>query len=148
LTARPLQGVDVFTSFGYTHARFGDNTASSGVDVSGNHVPFTPDYTFAVGAQVTHDLTARLALYGRGELAATGSFHYDDTNLAAQDAYSLVNLRGGIRASRIFGEAWVRNAFDTRYVPVAFAYPGLAPSGFVGEPGRPRTFGISVGVTF
>jgi hypothetical protein len=33
-------------------------------------------------------------------------------------------------------------------VPLAFAYPGLAPSGFVGEPGRPRTFGVSVGVGF
>jgi outer membrane receptor protein involved in Fe transport len=43
---------------------------------------------------------------------------------------------------------WVRNAFDTRYVPVAFAYPGLAPSGFVGEMGAPRTFGIRAGVNF
>ena len=50
---------------------------------------------------------------------------------------------------RAFGEVWVRNAFDTRYVPVAFPYnPGLAPSGFIGEIGAPRTFGIRAGVTF
>jgi iron complex outermembrane receptor protein len=148
LFARPTRGVDVFTAFGYTHARFGDGTTSSGADVSGNNVPFTPDFTFVVGAQVTRDLTSHLALYGRGELTASGGFHYDDTNTAAQDAYTLVNFRGGIRSGRVFAEAWVRNAFDTRYVPVAFAYPGLAPSGFVGEPGRPRTFGLSAGVTF
>ena len=146
--ARPRQGLDLFSSFGYNRARFGDDTTSSGVDVSGNAIPFTPDYTFAIGAQVTHDLTSRVALYGRGEWSASGAFHYDDTNLASQDAYSLANLRGGLRSGRVFAEAWVRNAFDTRYVPVAFAYPGLAPSGFVGEPGRPRTFGISAGVTF
>jgi len=42
----------------------------------------------------------------------------------------------------------VRNAFDTRYVPVAFPYPGFTASGFIGEMGRPRTFGVSAGVTF
>jgi len=36
----------------------------------------------------------------------------------------------------------------TRYIPVAFAYPGLAPSGFLGENGNPRTFGVSLGVGF
>jgi outer membrane receptor protein involved in Fe transport len=42
----------------------------------------------------------------------------------------------------------VRNAFNTHYVPVAFAYGALAPSGFVGESGRPRTAGVTVGVSF
>jgi hypothetical protein len=32
-------------------------------------------------------------------------------------------------------------------VPVAFAFPG-APSGFLGESGRPRTFGVTAGVRF
>jgi hypothetical protein len=31
---------------------------------------------------------------------------------------------------------------------VAFAYGPLAPSGFIGEMGRPRTFGLNAGVTF
>ena len=148
LMARPTRGLDLFSSFGYTHARFGDDTTSSNLDVSNNALPFTPDFTFSLGAQMTHDITAQFALYGRGELSASGKFHYDDANTAAQDAYSLVNVRAGVRSRLVFVEAWVRNAFDTRYVPLAFAYPGLAPSGFVGEPGRPRTFGFSAGVTF
>ena len=53
-----------------------------------------------------------------------------------------------MRGRWVFGEVWVRNAFDTRYVPVAFPYQGFAPSGFVGEAGRPRTFGVNLGVTF
>ena len=72
----------------------------------------------------------------------------DDANAAGQDAYSLANLRGGARAKFVFAEAWIRNAFDTHYVPVAFPYGQLAPSGFIGEPGRPRTFGVTAGVTF
>jgi iron complex outermembrane receptor protein len=148
LVARPRGGVDVFASLGYNHARFGDDTASGGRDVSGKRIPFTPAFTFSLGAQLSHDLTPALAVYGRGELATSGEFHYDEANSAAQEAYSLVNLRAGLRGRLLFGEAWVRNAFDTRYVPVALAYPGFAPSGFVGEPGRPRTFGVSVGVSF
>jgi hypothetical protein len=42
----------------------------------------------------------------------------------------------------------IRNAFDTKYIAVAFAYGALAPSGFIGEMGKPRTFGISSGVGF
>ena len=41
----------------------------------------------------------------------------------------------------------MQNAFDTRYVPLAFAFPN-GQSGFLAEPGRPRTFGVSVGVGF
>jgi outer membrane protein assembly factor BamB len=39
-------------------------------------------------------------------------------------------------------------AFDTHYIPLAFPQPGLAPSGFLGENGAPRTFGVRVGATF
>ena len=60
-----------------------------------------------------------------------------------QFAHGLVDGGG-----RLFAEAWIKNAFDTRYVPLAFPYLGFAPSGFIGENGRPRTFGISGGVTF
>ena len=49
----------------------------------------------------------------------------------------------------MFVEAWIRNAFDTQYIPIAFQYDrSLAPSGFIGEMGRPRTFGVNVGVSF
>jgi hypothetical protein len=78
----------------------------------------------------------------------SGAFQYDDLNSAEQEAYSLANFRGGVRGRYVFVEAWIRNAFDTHYIPVAFAYAPFAPSGFIGEMGRPRTFGISGGVTF
>ena len=57
-TPAPAEGLDVFGSFGYTRARFDDGTMSSGVDVSGNELPNTPDYTFTVGAQLSRALTA------------------------------------------------------------------------------------------
>ncbi len=75
-----------------------------------------------------------------------GAFKYDDANLAEQEAYSLVNVRAGVESRYFFAEGWIRNAFDTNYIPVAFAFP--SPSGFLGESGRPRTFGITAGFKF
>ena len=101
-----------------------------------------------MGAQWSRDLASGATVYGRGDIVVYGAFRYDDANSAGQDAYSLTNLRGGVRVGHFLGELWIRNAFDTRYVPIAFAYPGFTPSGFLGEVGRPRTFGVTAGVTF
>lgn len=148
LTAKASEKLDVFGLLGYTHARFGDGSRSSGLDVSGNTLPSTPDITGTIGAQFHHPLTAQMQLHVRGEVAFVGSYLYDDANTASQDAYALATFRGGVRRGPLSVEAWIRNAFDARYIPVAFAYPGLAPSGFVGEMGHPRTFGISLGARF
>lgn len=148
LNARPHAGLDLFGSLGYTNARFSSGSISSGLDVSDNKVPNTPDYTATIGAQLSRTLTGAIGVYGRAEAVFYGAFEYDDANTARQDAYSLANFRAGARGKYLFVEGWVRNAFDTHYVPVAFAYGNFAPSGFVGESGRPRTFGVSGGFTF
>ena len=147
VTARPVQMLDVFASFGYTNAHFSDGTTSMGADVSGNALPFTPDYTALLGAQLSRGITSSINGFLRGEAVLSGAFQYDEGNTRGQEAYSLVNVRAGARSRYLFGEVFVRNAFQTRYVPIAIPYQ-FAQSGFVGEMGRPRTFGVSVGVTF
>ena len=86
-------------------------------------------------------------IFGRGEVAVHGAFLYDEANTQGQDAYSLANFRAGVRVGILTVEGWVRNAFDTEYIPIGFVYQ-FAPSGFIGEMGLPRTFGITTGVSF
>lgn len=148
INARPHRYIDLFATFGLTNARFGDNTLSGGVNVSDKKLPSAPDYTVTVGAQVTKDLTSNLAFYSRGEVWVNGGFEYDDANTARQEAFSLTNARAGLRWRYAFLEGWIKNAFDTRYIPIAFAYGNFAPSGFVGEMGPPRRVGVTLGVTF
>jgi iron complex outermembrane recepter protein len=148
LNARVHPNVDVFGGIGYTKAEFKDDSISAGLPVGGNTVPNTPDYTASLGVQLSRDLSQGATLYGRAEATFSGAFEYDDLNTERQDAYSLANFRAGVRGRLVFVEGWIRNAFDTKYIPVAFAYGALAPSGFIGEMGRPRTFGISAGVGF
>jgi iron complex outermembrane receptor protein len=147
VNARPMQRLDIFASFGYTNASFADGTTAMGVDVSGNTLPFTPDYTALFGAQWSPAITASINGFLRGEAVLSGAFQYDEANTRGQEAYSLVNFRAGARSRYVFGEVFLRNAFQTRYVPIAIPYQ-FAQSGFIGEMGRPRTFGVSVGVTF
>ena len=148
VSGRAADGLDLFAVVGNTNGRFRDGSVSGGLDVSGNSLPSTPEFTATFGGQYRRVIRGSVAAYARGEIAGVGSYQYDDANSAGQEAYSLTNLRGGVQKGPLFVEAWVRNAFDARYVPIAFAYPGLAPSGFVGEPGRPRTYGVTLGVQF
>ena len=148
LNARVHQALHLFSAIGTTNARFKDGSRSSGVDVSDNKIPNTPDYTATAGARASHLIRSDTTLYGRAEMTMYGAFKYDDLNMAEQERYSLANVRVGVRGPRVFAEAWVKNAFDTHYIPVAFAFGALAPSGFLGEMGAPRTFGFGAGITF
>jgi iron complex outermembrane receptor protein len=149
VSVRVRPGIDIFSAIGFTDATFSTGSVSNGVNVAGNDIPNTPEYTATFGTQLSRMVGSDHTVYGRGEVVFFGAFVYDDLNRDGQDAYSLTNLRAGIRRGNVFGEAWIRNAFDARYIPVALAFdPQLAPSGFLGESGAPRTFGIIAGVTF
>jgi outer membrane receptor protein involved in Fe transport len=90
-----------------------------------------------------------ITVYGRAETHVHGSFFYDEANSDGQDTYALANFRAGVRVGIVLVEAWMKNAFDTEYIPTALAFDRqLAPSGFIGEMGRPRTFGVNLGVAF
>jgi len=147
LGARAAPGVDLFTAVGYTHARFSAGSVSSGVNVEGNKIPNTPDYTTSAGLQYSHAF-GPATFVGRADAVFYGSFQYNDQNSLAQEAYSLVNFRLAVTSRFLMGELLVRNAFDTKYIPVAFSYPAFAPSGFMGEMGAPRTVSFSAGVRF
>ena len=146
--ARPVQGIELFGGLGVTRARFSEGSFSNGIDVGGNKLSNAPSHTVDAGIQYSRQVWSAASLTLRGEVVRYGDFQYDDANTLGQDAYALANFRAGLRGKRVFGEAWVRNAFDTHYIPLAFPQPGLAPSGFLGENGAPRTFGIRVGTTF
>ena len=147
VAARAAPGLDLFTAIGYTHARFSEGSISSGVNVEGNEIPNTPDYTVSTGVQYSRPV-GPTTIQGRLDAVFYGAFQYNDQNSLGQDAYSLVNLRLGVTARFFLAELLIRNAFDTRYIPFAFPYPNFAPSGFMGELGAPRTVSVGAGFRF
>jgi iron complex outermembrane recepter protein len=156
LTARPLHGWDIFSSVGYDRARFHDGTTSirtdafgmnTTVDVGGNDLIFTPKFTASAGTQYSRDLGPESRVFVRAEITGRGRYFYNAANTESQDAYWLTNLSAGLHTAHWFTEAWVKNAFNTKYVPVAFEFPN-GQSGFLGESGASLTVGLRTGFTF
>ena len=156
LNARLLAGWDLFGGFGYVDARilngatamhtdaFGVNTA---VNVGGRHLIYAPDFTANAGTQYSWRVGRQATLYARAEVDAYGHYFYNPINTGSQSAYTLANFRAGVRGKHWFAEGWVKNAFNTHYVPIALEYPDCI-SGFVGESGAPVTFGLRAGLSF
>ena len=120
LSARPIAGIDVFGGIGMTHARFRDGSVSNGVDVSGNKLANAPSHTADLGVQFSRPVSPEASLTLRADWVRYGDYQDDDANTLGQEAYLIANFRGGVRGKRLFGEGWVRNAFDTLYIPIAF----------------------------
>jgi iron complex outermembrane receptor protein len=149
LRARPWSWCEVFGSAGYVNAEFLSGSQENGVSISGNDLPYTPEFTGQLGVQLTWAPCKQATLYARAEGVVYGNFAYDSSNAAGQDTYSLANFRAGVRGRHWFVEGWVNNAFNTEYAPIALPYStSFAPSGYIAEPGAPLTYGIRGGVEF
>ncbi|HEY1172475.1 MAG TPA: TonB-dependent receptor [Verrucomicrobiae bacterium] len=153
--ARVMPGWDVFAGAGYNEARFlngsYDNNSNAGAiqHIGGNKLPYAPDYTIHGGSQVIVPVSGEVNFFARADVTAYGQFAYDAVNGASQSAYSVTNFRAGFGGKKWSIEGWVRNAFDTDYVPLAFQYGTFgAPSGYVGESGNPVTFGLTAKLRF
>jgi iron complex outermembrane receptor protein len=144
LRGRPHPDVDVFAGLGFTRARFDEGTVLGSLDVSRNPVPNAPQHTYSLGTDIRRKIIDGLTFFGHADAWFNGGFKYDETNTAGQKAYSLVNFRAGVQGSRLRAEFWMKNAANTLYIPIAFAYsPMLAPSGYIGEMGAPRRYGVT-----
>ncbi len=158
---RPVDRLNAYLNLAYTDARYvsfpgapppieQSGGAIQFVDASGGRLPGVSEYALSYGAEY------RLPAGAEGEafLGMDGSLRSDfsssPTPSRAQtvEGYVLTNLRAGYRSGtgwEVLG--WVRNAFDTEYVDFLTAAP--ASTGLiVGQPGDPRTYGVTASVRF
>ncbi len=162
-TAQPVERLNAYVSLAWTDATYLDfpnaplpvelsgGPAGSAlfVDASGGRMPGVSEYALSYGAE--YRLPA-----GSGEAYAgiDGNFRSDFSSSPTPSrvlnvaAYALTNLRAGYRAQagwEVFG--WVRNAFDTDYFEFLTAAPGSTGL-IVGQPGDPRTWGVTASLRF
>jgi iron complex outermembrane receptor protein len=147
VTGRPIEGLDLFGSFGWTDSEFGSYVDPYGEDAKGNRLPFAPETTLHLGAQWAGQVADDVRLRVRGEFAHYGTFYYDAGNREGE-SFGVASFRVGVGGESWRLDAWIRNAFDESYVPVAFQPNPADPSAFVGESGAPRTFGCTLGLRF
>ncbi len=140
--------LSLFGTASWQGTQFRAGSSESGEDISGHTLPYAPDYNITFGVVGNLPLSHRLTLYARADVQFIGAFEYTPQNRSGQEAYTLANVRLGIRGDAWFTEFFVNNAFNTDYVPVAMNYPIFGTPRVIGEAGAPCTFGIRTGIKF
>ena len=122
-------------------------------DISGQELPGISKVAFSYGV----DYTLPTQLFGRagGAYAAfDGSYRSRFSSNPSRsaytniDGYSLANFRLGFHADSGWDlSAWVRNAFNEEYFDFLSTQSGSTGL-VVGQPGDPRTYGVTVRVSF
>ncbi len=122
-------------------------------DISGQWLPGISNWAFSFGGEVNQPVS----LFGKdGEvyLGADANYRSKFSSNASRsiytdiEGYTLANFRLGYRTDDGFNLfAWVRNAFDERYFDILATTPGN--TGLIsGNVGDPRTYGVTLGLSF
>ena len=122
-------------------------------DISGQRLPGVSKWAFSYGAE--YNLPARVGgLDGQLYLGYDGNYRSTFSSNPSPSAYTqikgyaLSNVRAGFKAERSWNVfAWLRNAFDQEYYDV-LALQGGNTGLIVGQPGDPRTYGVTVSRAF
>jgi iron complex outermembrane receptor protein len=121
-------------------------------DISGQWLPGISRWAFSYGAEYNHPATL-FGLAGAVYAGVDGSYRSKFSSNASRsaytdiDGYALVNFRLGFRTEEFDVFGWVRNAFDEEYfeqLAVTSGNTGL----IAGQPGDPRTWGVTVRARF
>ncbi len=122
-------------------------------DISGQRLPGVSKWAFSFGAEANVPVTF-LGQEGEAYLGYDGSYRSNFSSNASPsiytwvDGYALSNFRAGFRTPEGLNlYAWVRNAFDEDY----FELLAVGPSNtglIAGQPGDPRTWGVTLKAAF
>ncbi|MBB5710852.1 TonB-dependent receptor [Sphingomonas xinjiangensis] len=121
-------------------------------DISGQWLPGISNWAFSYGAE--YNAPAELfglegEFYLGGDANSRSKFSSNASRSIYTDiqGYTLANFRAGFRTDdfNLFG--WVRNAFDEAHFEVLATTPGN--TGLIsGQPGDPRTYGLTLSKSF
>ncbi|AJP71420.1 TonB-dependent receptor [Sphingomonas hengshuiensis] len=159
---RPSQRGNVYFNAAYTDATYrkftnapcppelsGGSASPASCDISGQVLPGISKWSLSFGGEVN----APVANGGQVYFGYDGSYRSRfSSNPSASaytwiEGYSLSNFRAGYRKDDFNLFAWVRNAFDQQYFELLSTQSGSTGL-IVGQPGDPRTYGLTVSKSF
>ncbi|MGV1683781.1 TonB-dependent receptor [Sphingopyxis sp. NJF-3] len=163
---RPSERFRAYANGAYTDAKYvrfvdapcppelsGGSSSPPNCDISGQRLPGVSKWALSYGAEVNAPAKL-LGQDGQVYLGYDGSYRSNfSSNASASaytwiDGYALSNFRAGFRTEAgLDVYAWVRNAFDQKYLEQLFVGPGN--TGLItGLPGDPRTWGGTIKARF
>jgi len=121
-------GVSVFGNYSYIDATFDDEDEDGNPqELADNRFRLTPEHTFAVGTDITLPVGKQASVFVRPSYTFKSQFFFDEENTEfenspnpaiSQDAYGLLNIRGGVRLfdDRFVVEGFAKNLLDEEYL--------------------------------
>jgi iron complex outermembrane receptor protein len=131
-----------------------------GADVSGNRIPRTSKWQWALSGEYSRPLSWLGGAEGfvRADYTYRSTQYAETSNLAGTGNQNKVNLRLGAETSRYAVSLWVDNLFDDRTAPVIIRFSdfgsfftppvGVLKRGFQVTPADGRTFGVTLRMKF
>ena len=158
-TARVRDAASVYTAVAYTNGVYvafpdappplEETGGPQSKDISGSVLPGISKWALSIGGETGH----RATIFGRsGRLFTAVDASYRSwfsssatfSRYLVVDGYALLNARVGFQLTNGWAvTVWSRNLLDKNYFELLTAAPGNTGL-FVGQPGDPRTFGLSV----
>jgi outer membrane receptor protein involved in Fe transport len=150
----PTDGLSLSFNGAYTDAYLTQDTDPIVGGADGDPLSFVPEWSFGLNGDYEWTLMGDSTAYAGGTVGYTGDRPADFNNRAANgsnrelESYVTLNLRAGIDTGRWTFEVYGKNLADERGV-TTINDVGALPNGAVGLGIiRPRTFGMTVGVSF
>ena len=117
-------------------------------DISGQTLPGISKWAFSYGGEYNLPVASGEAYFGYdGSYRTRFSSNPSPSAYTWIDGYSLSNFRLGYREGDFNVFAWVRNAFDEEYFELLSVQSGSTGL-IIGQPGDPRTYGLTVSASF
>ncbi len=146
IIAKPTSDFSIYSSYGFTQAKFLDYQRLDTVNYKGNYIPYAPantvmagaDYTFHVNKGILNRIVVFANYQGQGKI------YWNEENSASQDYYGILNGKISLFVKHARIDLWAKNIMDNKYH--SFYFSSLGKS-FV-QVGKPVQFGANLTINF
>lgn len=159
LEAIPFRGLRLRASATWLDAQFGRFSSIDPIypergeqDLTGNRLPQAPEWQFGVSGEYGFPISSRLEIRARADYKRQSEIYFDLFNnpLNTQGTYGLLNASVSIGT---LDEDWsltafIRNAFDERYVSQSLTSASDTVPARVGQLGAPSQYGVTLSHRF
>ncbi|WP_417450608.1 TonB-dependent receptor [Kordiimonas sp.] len=153
--ALPFNGLRVMASGTRLFAEFGPFSSVDPIypelgikDLTGNRLPQAPDWQFSTSVEYSFDISDSFELITRADYKWQDDVYFDlfNNELNTQKSYGLLNAAVTLATTDTTWSltAFVRNAFDKRYVGQSLTAASDTTPSRVGQLGTPRMYGIAL----
>ena len=141
VNARPVRGLDLSLTYGYTYARFLSYHKSEETDYTGKRLPMVPQNTLGANANYTREHLGWLdKLMINVSVNAFGRIYWAEDNVVQQPFYAVANAKVALTKGCLTWSVWAKNLTSTDYL----ANVMTVSTGSYAQKGKPFTIGTTV----